>query len=280
MLDNNFHYNPLQTRNQNNDKEPVKATNTSEKVKSKSEISWVELMFIIVAGMLFVFALTARIIYEYRTDDNSNMEVVVGSCTFKNNVLIKYDGSESIVDIPTYYEIDGEKYGITEIAYEVFYNNPNIVEINMPNQITRVGLFAFQYCRNLKKITLSDKLETLGDSCFWECSNLETIHLPASLKTIEPYAFWNTSIKEIDIPESVKEIGLGAFNQCQKLETVYIRSNELVETWFTDVYQAFSNCSNLKTIYVPEHLVEEYKTAQFWSLYADKFEAIGGANNA
>ena len=102
MLDNNFHYNPLQTRNQNNDKEPVKATNTSEKVKSKSEISWVELMFIIVAGMLFVFALTARIIYEYRTDDNSNMEVVVGSCTFKNNVLIKYDGSESIVDIPTY----------------------------------------------------------------------------------------------------------------------------------------------------------------------------------
>lgn len=280
MLDNNFHYNPLQTRNQNNDKEPVKATNTSEKVKSKSEISWVELMFIIVAGMLFVFALTARIIYEYRTDDNSNMEVVVGSCTFKNNVLIKYDGSESIVDIPTYYEIDGEKYGITEIAYEVFYNNPNIVEINMPNQITRVGLFAFQYCRNLKKITLSDKLETLGDSCFWGCSNLGTIHLPASLKKIEPYAFWNTAIKEIDIPESVKEIGLGAFNQCQKLETVYIRSNELVETWFTDVYQAFSNCSNLKTIYVPESLVEEYKTAQFWSLYADKFQAIGGVNNA
>ena len=241
MLDNNFHYNPLQTRNQNNDKEPAKTTNASEKVKSKSEISWVELMFIIVAGMLFVFALTARIIYEYRTDDNSNMEVVVGSCTFKNNVLIKYDGSESIVNIPTYYEIDGEKYGITEIAYKVFYSNPNIVEINMPNQITRVGLFAFQYCRNLKKITLSDKLETLGDSCFWGCSNLETIHLPASLKKIEPYAFWNTSIKEIDIPESVKEIGLGAFNQCQKHETVYIRSNELVETWFTDVYQAFSN---------------------------------------
>lgn len=280
MLNNNFHYNPLQIRNQNNDKEPAKTTNASEKVKSKSEISWVELMFIIVAGMLFVFALTARIIYEYRTDDNSNMEVVVGSCTFKNNVLIKYDGSESIVNIPTYYEIDGEKYGITEIAYEVFYNNPNIVEINMPNQITRVGLFAFQYCQNLKKIILSDKLETLGDSCFWGCSNLETIHLPASLKKIEPYAFWNTSIKEIDIPESVKEIGLGAFNQCQKLETVYIRSNELVETWFTDVYQAFSNCSNLKTIYVPESLVEEYKTAQFWSLYADKFQAIGGANNA
>lgn len=280
MLDNNFHYNPLQTRNQNNDKEPAKTTNAGEKVKSKSEISWVELMFIIVAGMLFVFALTARIIYEYRTDDNSNMEVVVGSCTFKNNVLIKYDGSESIVNIPTCYEIDGEKYGITEIAYEVFYNNPNIVEINMPNQITRVGLFAFQYCRNLKKITLSDKLETLGDSCFWGCLNLETIHLPASLKTIEPYAFWNTSIKEIDIPESVKEIGLGAFNQCQKLETVYIRSNELVETWFTDVYQAFSNCSNLKTIYVPESLIEEYKTAQFWSLYADKFQAIGGVNNA
>lgn len=280
MLDNNFHYNPLQTRNQNNDKEPATTTNASEKVKTKSEISWVELMFIIVAGMLFVFALTARIIYEYRTDDNSNMEVVVGSCTFKNNVLIKYDGSESIVNIPTYYEIDGEKYGITEIDDEVFYHRSEIEEIYMPNQIVKTGYFSFQYCQNLEKIILSDKLETLGDSCFWGCLNLETIHLPASLKTIEPYAFWNTSIKEIDIPESVKEIGLGAFNQCQKLETVYIRSNELVETWFTDVYQAFSNCSSLKTIYVPEHLVEEYKTAQFWSLYADKFQAIGGVNNA
>ncbi len=280
MLDNNFHYNPLQTRNQNNDKEPVKTTNASKKVKTKSEISWVELMFIIVAGMLFVFALTARIIYEYRTDDHSNIEVVVGSCTFKNNVLIKYDGSESIVNIPTYYEIDGEKYGITEIDDKVFYHKSEIEEIYMPNQIVKTGYFSFQYCENLRKIVLSDKLELLGDSCFWGCTKLEEIHLPASLQKIEAYAFWGTTIKEIDIPEAVKEIRLGAFNQCRKLETVYMRSNELIETGFTQVYQVFSNCPSLKKIYVPEHLVEKYKTAEYWSLYADKFEAIGGANNA
>lgn len=120
----------------------------------------------------------------------------------------------------------------------------------------------------------------LGDSCFWGCSNLSEIHLPESLKKIDAYAFWGTSIKEIDIPESVKEIRLGAFNQCRNLETVYMRSNELIKTGFTEVYQAFSNCPSLQKIYVPEHLVEEYKTAEYWSIYADKFVAIGGVNNA
>lgn len=277
---NNFHYNPLGQREQNNETKTTTTAPAQEIAKAKSEISWVELMFVIVAGMLFVFALTARIIYEYRTDDHSNTEVVVGSCTFKNNALIKYDRSEAIVNIPTYYEIDGEQYGITQIADRVFYHRSEIEEIYMPNQIVKTGYFAFQYCENLRKIVLSDKLELLGDSCFWGCVNLSEIHLPESLKKIDAYAFWGTSIKEIDIPESVKEIRLGAFNQCRNLETVYMRSNELIKTSFTEVYQAFSNCPSLQKIYVPEHLIEEYKTAEYWSIYADKFVAIGGVNNA
>lgn len=279
MLNKNFNYKPLQTREQNNKQKGFNQTLTiTEKVKLKSEISWVELMFIVVAGMLFLLALTARILYEYRTDDNSNKEVIVGSCTFKNNVLIKYDGSEAVVNIPTYYEIDKEKFGITAIADRVFSQNSNVEEIHMSNQILKIGLFSFQYCENLKAITLSDKLELLGDSCFWGCNKLESIHLPESLKRIDPYAFWGTSIKTIDIPEAVKEIRLGAFNQCRNLETVYMRNNEIIQTRFTDTYQAFSNCPSLKKIYVPEHLVDEYKTAQYWSIYADKFEAIGGNN--
>ena len=100
------------------------------------------------------------------------------------------------------------------------------------------------------------------------------------MQKIEPYAFWNTSLKEIDIPESVKDIMLGAFNNCSKLETVYIRSNEVARTWFTEAYQTFSRCPNLQKIHVPEHLVAEYKNHELWSLYRDKFEAIGGNTNA
>lgn len=244
------------------------------KAKRKSNISWGELFAICMAGILFLFALVGRINYEYRTDDRSNIEVVVGSCTFKNNQLIKYDGSEEIVNIPIYYEIDGEQYGITSIKGSVFYGNRNIKEITMPNQIVSVGLFAFRECHNLESITLSNNLESLGDSCFWNCYKLAEIHLPTKLKRIEPYAFWNTAITTIDIPESVKDIGLGAFNNCSKLETVYIRSNEVVETAFTQAYQAFSNCPNLKKIYVPRALVDDYKTHELWSLYSDKFVAL------
>ncbi len=279
---NNFNYKPLKPREQNKDikLEPAKITaGPTENVKAK-EISWGELFIICMAGILFVFALTARILYEYRTDDYSNTEVTVGSCTFKNNVLIRYDGSETIVDIPTFYEVGGEKFGITQIDQQVFYYNENVEQIIMPNQITQVGIFAFRECHNLKSITLSNSIESLGDSCFWNCYNLENIHLPTSLKKIEPYAFWNTSLKEIDIPESVKDIMLGAFNNCSQLETVYIRSDEVARTWFTEAYQTFSRCPNLTTIYVPANLVDQYKTHELWSLYADKFQAIGGTKNA
>ena len=274
---NKFNYNPSSKR-ENVTKSAD--TKSAEAVAKQSTISWTEIIFVIVAGMLFVFALTARILYEYRTDDHSNTEVTVGSCTFKNNTLIRYDGSEAIVNIPTYYEVEGEKFGITAIADRVFYYNSQIEEIYMPNQIERVGIFAFRECANLRVITLSDKLKSLGDSCFWNCSNLESIKLPSSLEKIEPYAFWNTAIKTIDIPENVKSIGLGAFNKCSQLETVYIRYNGVASTSFTSVYQAFSNCPNLKTIYVPEEFIEQYKTHQYWSLYSDKFQILGGNVNA
>lgn len=274
MIDKNFKYTPTKPR------AVVTKNNVITDVAKQKTMSWAQLFIICMTGVLFLFALTSRILYEYRTDDTSNLEVVVGSCTFKNNVLIKYDESDSIVNIPNYYEIDGEQYGITAIAGQVFYSNSNIQKITMPNQITSVGLFAFRECVNLESIILSNKLETLGDSCFWNCSKLTTIHLPTSLTRIDPYAFWNTAIETIDIPESCKKIGLGAFNNCSKLETVYIRSNELVTTSFTEAYQTFSRCPNLTTIYVPENLLDQYKTHELWSLYADKFQAIGGNTNA
>jgi len=277
MLNNQYNNFNIDKLKKTEEKE-IKNTTSSEKPQTKSTMSWVQVFTISMCGILFLFALCSRLLYNFRTDDHSNTEVIVGACTFKNNVLIKYDGSDPIVDIPICYEIDGVQYGITEIQSRVFYGNSVVEEINMPHQITRVGYFAFRECRNLKSITLSNQIEELGDSCFWNCEKLASIHLPTSLKEIEPYAFWNTAITEIDIPASVKRIGLGAFNKCSQLQDVYIRSEELVSTSFTSVYQAFSNCPKLQHIYVPEHLIEEYKTHEYWSLYANKFTPLGGTN--
>ncbi len=145
MIDKRFTF----KRQSSSEPDTTNETETkTEPAKAKKTISWVELIVIVCCGVFFLFAMTSRILFEYRTDDNSNLEVVVGSCTFKNNELIKYDGSEADVVIPDYYEIDGEKYGITSIAYRVFYGNSNIKSITMPDQIVKIGLFAFRECKN------------------------------------------------------------------------------------------------------------------------------------
>ena len=142
MLNNQYNSFNLNTSKKEEIKETKQTGTSNEQVKTKSTTSWVQVFIVAMCGVLFLFALCSRLLYEFRTDDHSNIEVVVGSCTFKNNVLIKYDGSESIVDIPICYEIDGEQYGITAIKERVFYGNSVVEEINSSKVNQPILLFS------------------------------------------------------------------------------------------------------------------------------------------
>lgn len=60
----------------------------------------------------------------------------------------------------------------------------------------------------------------IGVDAFYSCQKIEEFHLPNTIKTIEPGAFSNTRIMSIDIPESVEEIGNGAFEINVRLKHV------------------------------------------------------------
>ena len=56
-------------------------------------------------------------------------------------------------------------------------------------------------------------------------SSLANIRLPLSIKEIGSDAFYGcSSLTRIEIPVSVKEIGGGAFNHCNSLETVVMKA--------------------------------------------------------
>lgn len=65
--------------------------------------------------------------------------------------------------------------------------------------------------RHLRSVHLPEGIETIGRCAFENALCLETINLPGSLKRIEEKAFAGCSLKAIDLPDSLEEIGDFAF---------------------------------------------------------------------
>lgn len=66
--------------------------------------------------------------------------------------------------------------------------------------------------------------------------------------------FGCSALTSVVIPDSVTEIGEGAFSECDSLETITLGPN--IDKIHTEV---FSSCSALKTIFVPAKKTDYYK---------------------
>ena len=135
-------------------------------------------------------------------------------------------------------------------------------------------------------LRLPEKLETVGEGAF-SSPNLTITYFPESLKSIGPWAFSgikNDTVilhsKELvflsrspfsncpnlvyaELPVSWYHVDQGMFDNCNKLETVVLRSPTMVD------------CSNLVaeslkkqvTLKVPSYLVNSYKLDEYWYTY-------------
>lgn len=141
-----------------------------------------------------------------------------------DNSIITYFGKEKKVVIPD---------GIEKIGCYAFYNK-EIEEICLPTTLKIIDDYAFDFCEKLKNIALPPTIEKLGDYAFEYCSSLTSITfslseseqyikdvpISYSLKEIGDYCFLKSAITTFEIPDSVKQIGCGAFCDCEKLHHI------------------------------------------------------------
>ena len=98
----------------------------------------------------------------------------------ENNVLTKYEGTESVVTIPD---------GVTHIGDYSFKECKTITEVFMPDSVVSIGKYAFNKCVKLKEATVSKNLEVIETNAFEDCKVLKRLELPNTMKKIEYAAF-------------------------------------------------------------------------------------------
>ena len=107
---------------------------------------------------------------------------------------------------------------VTFIGRAAFSDCHFLRRVWLPDGITQLEDYTFDFCNSMSYIRLPANLTRIGRSTFRECRSLTAMQLPDSLTTIEPYAFHGcTDLQLVAIPAGVSQIGEDAFLECDRL---------------------------------------------------------------
>ena len=191
--------------------------------------------------------------------------------------------------------------GCTEID-QAFSSNRNLETVNLPSSLVRFASNNFAYCPNVKAINVDDNnlqfksvdgvlyskdgkrlirfannkcqqyniingTVEIGENAFY-CSNVEFVNIPTSVTVIGKFAFYSSKkLKEILIPNSVREIGYEAFQYCSDLTSLTLSSQ------ITKIEEGtFLGCYSLKSVFFPENIKEISPTAFNYCYLLQRFE--------
>ena len=111
---------------------------------------------------------------------------------------------------------------------------------------------AFSYYAGLTSVKTAATI--IGDSAFYNCTNLITVDFTNPTETIS--------------------IGPSAFNQCISITAIFIRSSAVATLVNNDSLPIQNFSIGDAAIYVPANLVNAYKVASNWSVYAERIYPI------
>ncbi len=138
-----------------------------------------------------------------------------GPIILNDSILYAYAG-----DTPEELTI---RSGIKAIMSGAFKEKQTLKRVTIESET--IGREAFRNCKSLEKMTLTDNVKKLGISAFEGCTALKDTKFSKNLSFIEEAAFsGDTSLVEVVLPDGVNKIGLGAFNNCENLESLEIYS--------------------------------------------------------
>lgn len=218
---------------------------------------------------------------------NTTYKVVsIGSRAFEDCINLK------CIKIPT---------SITNIGDRAFWGCSALTSIILPNSVINIGELAFYGCKSLKSIILPDSIKSIGNYAFTHTTWYEELpqgpiyinnmlydykgKIPADMSLVikegtthicEAALYGQSSLTTLNLPYSVKSIGLLAFNDTkwyysQPDGAIYVNNILYDYKGKMPAYKtkfvvkegtisicggAFSTCESLKTITIPKSVAD------------------------
>jgi hypothetical protein len=123
-------------------------------------------------------------------------------------------------------------------------------------------------CASLKFLNISD-VNVFGRWSFYNNTGLENIVF-FKVTNIGDWSFaCCESLKEVDLPKTVENIGMNGFRYCINLSRIILRSDEIVKFGANALYS-----TGEKVLVVPEKIRNRYSEDTMWLEYADHLESI------
>ena len=204
--------------------------------------------------------------------DETGQEIV-SSLEEINNSMGDYIASNN----PYYAYLEDRKIGtllsteITKVRDYGLYKRESLMAIDLPKCIN-VGIKAFYNCTALENVNLPECIN-VGPYAFYNCEKLQNVNIP-KCTIIKGSAFQYCNFKKIDL-NFVEKIESSAFYNCTALECVKISNTETMCVLAdTSAFHGTLIASGNGYIYVPDKLIEQYKTATNWSVYASQIKPL------
>lgn len=177
--------------------------------------------------------------------------------------------------------------GINKIGAGTFFGCDNLETVVIPDSVTEIGTSAFASCHSLRSLAIPDSVVKIEDEAFCNCG-IEVFNIPDGVTELgegvfgfcndlreltvgenNPYytaidgVLYSRDMKKLlsyparkdgssfKIPDSVTEIGSGAFSVNENLESITIPNGVTEIGAF-----AFGNCKRLLSVEIPDSVTK------------------------
>lgn len=188
------------------------------------------------------------------------------------------------IDIPAQY--NGKN--VTELKAKSISYCKELVEIEIPTTLNKIGKSAFESSKNIKRVKISDiaawcniNFEYYDSTpCYFGADlilngeSIRQLNIPKGVKELKINAFRGcVKIEKVELPDGLEKIGANAFSNCENLRAVNMKTgvkniapqafygcNNLVELKLPITVEnigpnAFYDCKNLPEIYISKNVI-------------------------